>query len=158
MRGLTWTLLASVMVLSLVALIAQPLAMSDLSAPPISAPPNPAPMPTPSAVAPTPSASGTQGSDASPTGSPPSDDDRITVARYRPKGGPVRGGTRVRIDGTNLDTVTGVRFGDRSAIVRSQSPTQLVVVAPAGTSADPVTIVLEHPKGGVEAGRFSYRR
>ncbi|MFM8893784.1 MAG: IPT/TIG domain-containing protein [Actinomycetales bacterium] len=73
-----------------------------------------------------------------------------------PGSGPMAGGTAVTISGVNLDVVTGVRFGSTSASISSQSATRMVVVAPAASGTYSVNILLEHPKGVVEAGPFAY--
>ena len=89
---------------------------------------------------------------------PPGDDDRVEVTSATPTSGPMSGGTAVTITGRNLDTVRKVRFGDAAAAISSQSENKLVVIAPEAASDFAVNIILEHPKGGVEAARFQYQR
>lgn len=89
---------------------------------------------------------------------PPDDDDRVEVTSATPTSGPMSGGTAVTITGRNLDTVRKVRFGDAAAAISSQFEDTLVVIAPEAASDFAVNIILEHPKGGVEAVRFQYQR
>ncbi|MBU6244015.1 MAG: IPT/TIG domain-containing protein [Actinomycetales bacterium] len=93
-----------------------------------------------------------------PQPQPPDGDDRVEVTSATPDSGPMSGGTSVTITGRNLNLVTGVRFGDLQAAIASRSDTTLVVIAPAVTGEFSVTIVLDHRKGGLEAGRFRYVR
>ena len=57
-----------------------------------------------------------------------------TVEGLNPTTGPTIGGTTVAITGTNLDGATAVRFGNNAATIRSDTATQIVVVAPAGAA------------------------
>ena len=64
------------------------------------------------------------------------------ISSATPTNGPYYGLNRVTIAGSNLGSgsdITAVRFGLVSAIVVSQSQTQLVVVAPLGGSLTPLT-------------------
>lgn len=157
MRGLGWALLTAGMVIVLVVLTTRPLAEPAPSAGSdrpsseslTSAPANP---PLPSAM---PSSGIPDGTSA---GTSAEVDDRLSITSVRPRRGPIAGGTDVIILGTGLDAVSAVRFGDRQADVLMQGHSRLVVRSPAGTSLDPVTIVLEHPQGAVEAAVFRYHR
>ena len=86
------------------------------------------------------------------------EDDRIEVTGAAPSSGPMAGGTEVIISGRRLDGITAVRFGDTPAVISSQSSNQLTVISPAAPTDFAVNIVLEHAKGGIEAGRFQYLR
>ena len=169
MRTFGWTMLTAVLVALLVVLTVRPLSNDSgqpLVAPSPAIPATPAPVNANPSVTPAPASASASATPltppsavpSSPVGGTPAGDDRVIVTRVRPTSGPLRGGNEVRIRGRNLDLVSEVRFGDRKARVLEASPQLLIVVAPAGTSIDPVNIVLTHPKGGVEAASYRYRR
>ena len=80
------------------------------------------------------------------------------IAALNPSAGPVAGGTMVTITGTGLANATAVKFGTALATIVTDSPTQLVVISPAGApSTVDVTVTTA---GGVSAlsasDRFIY--
>ena len=167
MRAFAWTLLTLLLAAAIAVTITWPLAEPSVA--PGAGAPSSVPADASPAPSPLPGDAGGDERFASPTVPPitpstaeqpgiPGVDDRVIVTRVRPRRGPLRGGTEVTIHGQNLTAVTAVRFGDATAEVVSQSARKLVVISPAGTSSDPVNIVLEHPKGGVEAAVFRYER
>ena len=81
-----------------------------------------------------------------------------TVTSVDPATGPITGGSAVTIHGTNLGTVSAVRFGSVPAtIVGTPGYTSLQVTTPATTTAGPVTV--EVTSAGTTAGKvgaFTY--
>ncbi len=81
-----------------------------------------------------------------------------TITSGSPSTGPLVGGTTVTITGTNLDEATSVNFGSTPGTIVSDSPTQLVVTAPA-EPAGTVDITVSSPNGtssDVAADKFTY--
>jgi subtilase family serine protease len=65
-----------------------------------------------------------------------------TVGKLSPRSGPAGGGNLVTVYGTNFVRVTAVRFGTVAGTsVRVLSPTELTVLAPAGSAAVHVRVV-----------------
>lgn len=65
-----------------------------------------------------------------------------TVTKISPVQGPVAGGTKVRISGTNFQGVTAVNFGSTPAAkLTVVSKKQIVAVSPPGTGTVDITIV-----------------
>jgi hypothetical protein len=56
------------------------------------------------------------------------------VAGLIPGSGPTSGGTSVTISGSNLSSATAVHFGAGTGVITSDTASQLVVTAPAGTA------------------------
>jgi len=70
-----------------------------------------------------------------------------TVTKLSTTKGPVAGGTKVTITGTNLSEVTAVKFGSESATgVAVKSATSITAVSPAGT-AGIVAVTVTTPSG-----------
>jgi hypothetical protein len=82
-----------------------------------------------------------------------------TVTAIGPATGPTTGGTQVTITGTNLAGATAVRFGNKAAVITSDSATQILATAPAGL-AGIVDIKVTTPTGGTSAAssadRYTY--
>ena len=57
-----------------------------------------------------------------------------SVAAINPTSGPTAGGTSVTITGANLANATAVKFGSSTATINSNTATQIVAVAPAGSA------------------------
>ena len=57
-----------------------------------------------------------------------------SVASISPSSGPSAGGTSVTITGANLANATAVKFGSNTATVNSNTATQIVALAPAGSA------------------------
>ena len=65
-----------------------------------------------------------------------------TVTKITATAGPLAGGTKLTITGTNLAKATEVLFGDTAARITRESATRIAVVAPAGTAGTvDVTVV-----------------
>jgi hypothetical protein len=81
-----------------------------------------------------------------------------TVTSIGPTSGPATGGTQVTIAGTNLARATAVWFGDRQAIILSNTATQLVVAAPGDeTGTVDITVVTAGGTSSVTpADQFTY--
>ena len=80
-----------------------------------------------------------------------------TVTQLSPASGPVAGGTKVTISGTNLGTAgtATVKFGTAAAAIVTDSGSQIVVTAPAGSGAVSVTVTT--PGGtATAASKFTY--
>lgn len=121
--------------------------------------PTPTPKPSPSDNDPSPKPSSRPSGSPSPSDSQPKpqdDDDRIDVSGFSPSSGPMSGGTAVTITGTKLNLVTGVRFGGQAATIQSKSAGSLVVIAPAAEGTYSVNVIVEHSKGAIEAGSYTY--
>ncbi len=81
-----------------------------------------------------------------------------TVTAVSPKIGPLTGGAKVTVDGTNFTANTAVKFGANSAqVVEVDSETSLTVVSPAGSGTGDVTVTTPGGTSAIsEAGSFSY--
>jgi subtilase family serine protease len=81
---------------------------------------------------------------------------RPVAAGIEPGAGPLRGGTKVTITGSNLAGVTGVRFGAAAAKTFTLlSNTQLVAVAPAGRGTAKVSLATpSRSSAGTKAFRY----
>jgi len=77
-----------------------------------------------------------------------------TVTNIRPNSGNIAGGTTVYLDGTDLDTVTGVTFDGFAATIVNQSATLLELTTP-GHVAGAVPVVVTNP-GGTANTTFTY--
>jgi hypothetical protein len=64
-------------------------------------------------------------------------------------------GTKLTITGTNLGSVTSVKFGNVTATIGTRSATSLEVTVPNGATGT-VTITLVHASGSVTAGTYAY--
>jgi hypothetical protein len=64
-------------------------------------------------------------------------------------------GTKVTFTGTNLDIVTGVKFGTVAATIGTKTATSLEVTVPAGTTGT-VAITIESANGNGAGGNFTY--
>jgi len=74
-----------------------------------------------------------------------------------PSQGPLTGGTEVTITGRNLDQITSVTFGSRTASIRGSTDTRIDVTAPPGTNAGPVRITVRTATGvDREPAAFTY--
>jgi len=85
-----------------------------------------------------------------------------TVEKVTPRRGPLKGGTKVEILGSDLDGATEVDFGTKPATSFSVvSPTSISAVTPAGSKAGSVVVSVV-TKGGKSSSsrgdRFSYAR
>lgn len=79
------------------------------------------------------------------------------VSALSPAKGPLAGGTKVTIKGSDLGTATSVTFGGASASIVTKSSTKLTVIAPAGP-AGPALVTVATPFGTTVArARFTYR-
>jgi serine/threonine protein kinase len=79
---------------------------------------------------------------------------RPTLRGISPSSGPIAGGTKVTLGGTNLSGATGVSFGSTGAAIVSDSGTQITVTSPAGNGTVNVTVTT---KGGTSgAVQFTY--
>jgi len=81
------------------------------------------------------------------------------VVSVKPSAGPIRGGQKVTITGTNLSGATSVEFGARAGTrVRVISSHTMTVTAPRGSDTVPVTVVTS--RGGTSAiaaaARYTY--
>ena len=84
-----------------------------------------------------------------------------TITAVTPRGGPISGGTRVRITGTGLLGATSVRFGNvlSSGFAVHNKGSFLTAIAPPGT-AGTVPIVVVSPGSTVStsgSGGYTYR-
>ena len=78
-----------------------------------------------------------------------------SVAAISPTSGPTAGGTSVTITGANLASATAVKFGSNTATINSNTATQIVAVAPAGSAgAVDVTVTTA---GGTSAASLADR-
>lgn len=68
------------------------------------------------------------------------------VTSITPASGSVRGGTHVTIDGNNFTAGSTVSFGGHVATVIRSSPTQILVVSPAVSHAQPVDVTVTSDK------------
>jgi hypothetical protein len=86
--------------------------------------------------------------------------DAPALVGVTPNRGPVTGGTRVTISGTNLSNAVEVDFGNQEASsMRSLSDTQIRAVAPAGLGPGTVNVTVTTTAGTssiVKADRFAY--
>jgi alpha-tubulin suppressor-like RCC1 family protein/sugar lactone lactonase YvrE len=86
--------------------------------------------------------------------------DVSTVSNVQPNAGPLAGGTRVSITGSNLEHVSAVKFGsNNSTSFRVNSETSITAVAPPGTGTADVTVT--SPSGvsaTTSADKFSWRK
>ncbi|MEY4503098.1 MAG: hypothetical protein RLZZ576_352 [Actinomycetota bacterium] len=64
-------------------------------------------------------------------------------------------GTKVTFTGTNLDIVTGVKFGSVAATLGTKTATSLEVTVPAGVTGT-VAITIESANGNGAGGNFTY--
>ena len=64
-----------------------------------------------------------------------------TVSSISPSSGTTAGGTQVTITGKNLTGATAVKFGTATAIIVSDTSTQIVVKSPAGSGTAYVTVI-----------------
>lgn len=71
-----------------------------------------------------------------------------------PSAGPASGGNTVTITGVNLGGATSVRFGTKSATIVSNTPTQVVVTAPAGSGV--VNVIVTTPGGSSNPLKYYY--
>ncbi|MGZ4342274.1 MAG: beta strand repeat-containing protein [Solirubrobacteraceae bacterium] len=81
-----------------------------------------------------------------------------TVATISPSSGPTAGGTSVTITGANLANATTVKFGTSVATINSNTATQIVAIAPAG-SAGAVDVTVTTAGGtspSSAADRYTY--
>lgn len=81
------------------------------------------------------------------------------VTAISPTSGPMTGGTVVTIHGTLLTGATAALFGTIGATPTSVSDTEIVVTAPATTTAGPVSLTVNVPTGvtpAVPAATFTY--
>ena len=69
---------------------------------------------------------------------------QVTITNVAPRTGPVDGGTRITIAGTNLSDgfSTTVDIGTEPAVVETQSPTSLTVLTPSQTTAGARDVVV----------------
>jgi hypothetical protein len=80
-----------------------------------------------------------------------------TVTSVTPAKGPVAGGTSVTIKGTNLTTVTGVKFGANAATtLTTKTAGQVTVKDPAGTAGSVTVSVTTKFGTGTKATAFTY--
>lgn len=78
------------------------------------------------------------------------------ITSVTPNGGPSGGGTQVVIAGTDLASVSSVKFGTNAASFQQNSSTKITAFAPAGT-AGAVTIAVTTPGGTVnQPSAFTY--
>ncbi|MEU8994392.1 IPT/TIG domain-containing protein [Streptomyces caniferus] len=63
-----------------------------------------------------------------------------TLTTLSPTSGPTTGGNIVTLNGTNLGGATSVKFGSNSAVILTNTPTQITAIAPAGTGTVNVTV------------------
>jgi hypothetical protein len=61
-----------------------------------------------------------------------------TITALNPSLGPLTGGQKVTVSGTNLGTDTTVMFGGNPIAISNLTPTSFTFVTPAGTGTDPV--------------------
>ncbi len=76
-----------------------------------------------------------------------------TLTSLLPSQGPTSGGTAVTLTGSGLTGATAVDFGANSVSFTVNSPTQITAVAPAGTSAVPVTVTTP---GGISTAVYFF--
>ena len=76
-----------------------------------------------------------------------------TITTLSPDSGIGCGGTTVDITGSNLSNASSVSFGGTAGTITSDSSTEIVVTAPAGSGT--VTITVTTP-GGTATGSFTY--
>lgn len=84
--------------------------------------------------------------DGQATGSYTYDAAPPSVSSLAPNRGPIAGGTTVVIAGTNLATVTSVRFGAMTAAIVGKTSTAVTVTAPGG-AAGVTTVTVSNPDG-----------
>jgi hypothetical protein len=80
-----------------------------------------------------------------------------TVTKVEPASGRAEGSTEVRIKGTGFGSASAVRFGGTEASIIKQSPSEILVLSPAGSGTVDVTVTT--PGGTSAAGaadRFTY--
>jgi hypothetical protein len=78
-----------------------------------------------------------------------------SAATLSPSSGPIGGGTRVTISGTDLAGATSVDFGPGPATVISDTGTQVVATTPPGV-AGTVAVTVTTPGGTSSPGQFTY--
>src|ERR1019366_10337977 len=78
-----------------------------------------------------------------------------TISSVSPGNGMDSGGMSVTITGTGFHPLSQVTFGDREAVILSNSSTQLVVSAPPG-EAGQTTIIVQNPDGSTAQATFLY--
>ncbi|MFG2909494.1 IPT/TIG domain-containing protein [Kitasatospora sp. NPDC048286] len=79
------------------------------------------------------------------------------VTGLAPDHGPLAGGTKVTLTGTNLTGTTAVAFGTTPATEFTvDSDTQITATAPAGSAAGPVDVTVTTPGGTGAAGKYTY--
>ncbi len=84
-------------------------------------------------------------------------DGAATVTAVSPANGASAGGTLVTITGTNLAGATLVDFGTKAGTIKSDTPTQITVLSPAGSGT--VDITVTDPGGTSTTGasdKFTY--
>ncbi len=64
-----------------------------------------------------------------------------TVTGVSPSSGPSAGGNQVTITGANFTGTSTVKFGSSTAVIKSGTDTQLIVIAPAGSGTVDVTVI-----------------
>ena len=81
-----------------------------------------------------------------------------SVAAISPTSGPTAGGTSVTITGANLANATTVKFGSNPATISSNTATQIVAIAPAGSAgAVDVTVTAASGTSATSAAdRYTY--
>ena len=81
-----------------------------------------------------------------------------TVTGVTPSKGPLAGGTKVTITGSNFTTVTSVKFGAKTVTsITSRTPTKLTVTDPTSSTAGPVTVSVTAAGGtGTKPTGFDY--
>ena len=86
---------------------------------------------------------------------------RPTVTNVQPNAGPVGGGTRVLLSGTNFQGASQVIIGGAQASFTVDSATMISAVTPVGSRPETVDIMVGTPSGlsaAVPADKFSYRQ
>jgi len=78
-----------------------------------------------------------------------------TVSGLTPASGPLQGGNKVVISGTNLAAVTSVTFGGIPTYPSAQSDTSLTVTAPAGEAVDNTSVTVTSV-GGAASTSYAY--
>ncbi|MFG2491173.1 IPT/TIG domain-containing protein [Streptomyces caniferus] len=63
-----------------------------------------------------------------------------TLTTVSPTSGPTTGGNIVTLNGTNLTSATSVKFGSNSAVILTNTTTQITAIAPAGIGTVNVTV------------------
>ncbi|WP_329142669.1 IPT/TIG domain-containing protein [Streptomyces sp. NBC_01456] len=72
-----------------------------------------------------------------------------------PTSGPTAGGNTVTINGTNLSSATSVKFGSNSAVIVTNTATQITVIAPAGSPSS-VNVTVTTAGGTSNALPYTY--